>query len=376
VEAESKATSNPDPKSHPMTALDMMRGLAALAVVLAHARGLAFPAYGELPPDQQGLFIALFYGATRMGGEAVLIFFVLSGYLVGGQIINRCVAGRFDAVNYAIDRVSRIMLPLTPAVLVTVLVGSVFYATPIDPLQIAANMSGLNMVMAKTMEWNGPLWSLPYEIWFYIFGGAAAVLLTGPRTLALPLLGAALAVFCVLDSSFLLFWVAGAMMVRFRDHPHVVPMFWVGIASAVAGAILLQAGHPSVSLSAKFIIPEALARLMLCMGVALSLPLLSSAAANAMLQPLRRPFLLLSVFSYSLYLFHYPAMMVVMHLAARPEIVGAGSLALFAGLVASAIGAGVTAYFLFERHTDRLRRSLKAWRKSGAPGPAGRIARP
>jgi peptidoglycan/LPS O-acetylase OafA/YrhL len=82
--------------NRPAIGLDLMRGLAAIEVFLGHVRGGSFVEYGALPLHQRTLLVAVIFGATRMGHEAVLVFFVLSGYLVFGQVLRRSLEGRFS----------------------------------------------------------------------------------------------------------------------------------------------------------------------------------------------------------------------------------------------------------------------------------------
>ena len=72
-----------------MIGLDLMRGTAALTVLVAHLRGNSFVEYGALPVAQHGTLTALFFFVTRVAYEAVIVFFVLSGFLVGGQVLTR-----------------------------------------------------------------------------------------------------------------------------------------------------------------------------------------------------------------------------------------------------------------------------------------------
>jgi peptidoglycan/LPS O-acetylase OafA/YrhL len=71
-----------------LIALDLVRGLAAITVILVHVRLRSFVELGALAPSQQSWPVGMFFAATRLGQEAVLLFFVLSGFLVGGQIIH------------------------------------------------------------------------------------------------------------------------------------------------------------------------------------------------------------------------------------------------------------------------------------------------
>lgn len=89
--------------------IDLLRFLAAFVVMAGHARGSFLAEYSVLPQDQHTPIVFGFYFLTRLGFEAVMIFFVLSGFLVGGKAVERITEGTFRAKQYAIDRFARIM---------------------------------------------------------------------------------------------------------------------------------------------------------------------------------------------------------------------------------------------------------------------------
>lgn len=91
--------------------LDTLRFIAAFMVLLSHARNVFFPAFGDLPAGQQNVFSMAFTMFCRMGHEAVIIFFVLSGFLVGGRGWERIQNRTMNVGSYAIDRLSRIYPP-------------------------------------------------------------------------------------------------------------------------------------------------------------------------------------------------------------------------------------------------------------------------
>lgn len=91
--------------------LDALRFIAAFMVVLSHSRNLFFPAFCDLPDSQQNILTMAFTLFCRMGHEAVIIFFVLSGFLVGGCGIERIQNGTMNVGSYSIDRFSRITPP-------------------------------------------------------------------------------------------------------------------------------------------------------------------------------------------------------------------------------------------------------------------------
>src|ERR1700719_4818367 len=63
--------------------LNMLRGLAAITVVCFHLRGTFFV---DRTPGG-GAVLWLFYFLTSLGSEAVMVFFVLSGFLIGANVM-------------------------------------------------------------------------------------------------------------------------------------------------------------------------------------------------------------------------------------------------------------------------------------------------
>src|SRR5690348_8364135 len=143
--------------------LDLVRFVAALLVVAGHVRGTVFREYSALATDSRNLAVASFFALSRLGHEAVIVFFVLSGFLVGGRAFERIAQGRFAAGDYAIDRITRIWVPLIPALVL----GTAIASGPAGPVEWAGNLLGLQHVLVEPLGGNAPLWSLAYEIWFY-----------------------------------------------------------------------------------------------------------------------------------------------------------------------------------------------------------------
>lgn len=194
--------------------LDLLRFLAAFAVLINHFRADVFTDYYNLPLDQQTGMMSFFYLITRLGYEAVLIFFVLSGFLVFGRLIERLRNNTFNPVNYAIDRSVRIMLPLISAV-VFVAIASIICDNPKDTdfVDYIGNIFSLQGVFVKPI--NGSFWSLAYEVWFYILAGAFAVVFISKKrsnsTLALFVAFISILVFSKLYCLYLLIWVLGGI---------------------------------------------------------------------------------------------------------------------------------------------------------------------
>lgn len=91
--------------------LDALRFIAAFMVLFSHTRNDFFLPWGELPSEQHNPISFIFYFLGRLGHEAVIVFFVLSGFLVGGRGFERIQKGDFRIANYLIDRFSRIYPP-------------------------------------------------------------------------------------------------------------------------------------------------------------------------------------------------------------------------------------------------------------------------
>ncbi|MDR0605993.1 MAG: acyltransferase family protein, partial [Bacteroidales bacterium] len=145
-----------------------------------HIRGNAFVEYGLLPTEQQNILNFVFFSITRLGHEAVLAFFVLSGFLVGGKVIQRLKEGTFDVKSYTIDRSVRIFLPLICALLLIVVVNLIM-GEPVNFLQLIGNLFSLQGIFVSSAT--APLWSLAYEVWFYVLIGCLAVLINNKNTI-------------------------------------------------------------------------------------------------------------------------------------------------------------------------------------------------
>ena len=141
-----------------------------------------FLPYGKLPIDEQGIATTLFYFLGRLGHEAVIVFFILSGFLVGGVNLERIYNKTFSLRNYIIDRCVRIYLPLIASILLffitCILIGEHF-----DIVRAIGNLLNLQETFVENLV--TPYWSLAYEMWFYIMLAGFALIITKNRHRAL-----------------------------------------------------------------------------------------------------------------------------------------------------------------------------------------------
>ncbi len=194
--------------------LDALRFIAAFMVLLSHTRNTFCPAYGDLSIEQQNIFSMAFTLFCRMGHEAVIVFFVLSGFLVGGRGFERIKNGSMNVCSYAIDRFARITPPLLAAIVFYYITSLAIPETPFSWATAIGNLFSLQGICCDSLV--SPFWSLSYEVWFYIIFGALAVLLKAKKDgiviLSLIVFVTATSVFVLgLKMHYLLIWMMGAV---------------------------------------------------------------------------------------------------------------------------------------------------------------------
>jgi peptidoglycan/LPS O-acetylase OafA/YrhL len=348
-------------RHHSIVGLDLMRGLAAFSVFVGHIRANSFVDYGALPATQKGLATEIAFAITRTGFEGVLVFFVLSGYLVGGQVIRMVKKNDFDIRLYALDRATRILLPLVPACLVTIAIGWGFFGQPFHLWQALLNMVGLNGVLVGTLTYNAPLWSLAFEIWFYVLAGAAGYLFSRHHRSAIALIAiaAGATVFCILPARFVLFWFMGALCVLIPRPARVVDFALAGVLLCLLGGLALQLDLKSDSIPDIAILPGPVAEALFAFGVCSLIIFLCDPAVDAALGILRMPALYMSSVSYTLYVFHTPLDAALGRVLPRADNLSWNSIALFGLRIVLLLVMINLIFVAFEAQTGRVRRVLK-----------------
>jgi peptidoglycan/LPS O-acetylase OafA/YrhL len=345
----------------------LLRGLAALAVCAGHVRALLLPAF------RQGTYAwweTALYFLTSHGDAAVWVFFVLSGYLIGGTVLRQQVLGTWSWPAYLLRRGVRLWVVLIPALALTFLCDAWRGGAPAisggalpalaAPARtgfgtLVGNLFFLQDIRCAPYGSNASLWSLAYEFWYYLLfplvvavaqartplsrlayalPAAGIVALIGPRGwwLALPwLAGAAVA------------WVEsrGASV----DRPFARRWPWLALGVVLTAQTCLPAN-----------------------AKAWGLPWVALVAATLVWSEVARPGPLpwlavrLGVSSFTLYAIHLPLAVVATTAVAGPYVAEVGParwgvvLALTVGLVLIA----QAWWWLFERRTDQLQAALAA----------------
>jgi peptidoglycan/LPS O-acetylase OafA/YrhL len=161
--------------------LDLTRFLAAVMVVFAH-----FDYFGVIPLGAWGVL-------SQMGREAVIVFFVLSGYVIAFTTAQR----RPSARDYALARLSRLYSVVLPVLLLALagafLVRALTDTIPpngyvLDKLYLYVPFHllflGEHWRLAEAPPYMLPYWSLDYEAWYYLLFGLVFYL-RGRRRLVL-----------------------------------------------------------------------------------------------------------------------------------------------------------------------------------------------
>jgi peptidoglycan/LPS O-acetylase OafA/YrhL len=350
--------------------LDWLRFGAAFVVMVGHVRGGHFVAYGDLAPQYHSAVVAGAFALTRLGGEAVVLFFVLSGFLVGGGSAQRAINGTFGTRVYIIDRLTRIYTPLVPALILTAGVV-LFRGGHISPGAFFGNLAGLQGVVVENFGGNAPLWSLAYEIWFYILWGGVLTLFIGgglcARILAwLGVLGA-LTLFTKLEAVYLFCWLLGVLA---AFSPSKIPR-WFGLAGSLLligpGLVLSQLTTDSNSLPTQGFyarLPShAVATLILSLGFAVLVRTLAKWEPQTSRQKTFEQWgAPLAAFSYTLYLVHFAVLGIWEGFAhERARELNLYSLSLFGVKSLVCLGFAWMMYFLFEGQTGRIRHWLNGW---------------
>lgn len=368
--------------------ISLLRGFAAIMVAAAHLRAEVFP--GLRSVADASLWYKGFAFATGFAHHAVLVFFVISGWLVGGSLLNKI--GQRDAIaNFAIDRMSRLWTVLIPTFVLTLLFGlgsgvlsahniDFFSTSAYSALSLVGNLIGLQTVTLPNFGDNFALWSLANETWYYAMFPLLVLLFTARSNLTRVASGAALAVLAsALPAAIIAYfaiWLLGVAFSRIRiECGNGARIGWLALLAAVSAYYRLTGNLDDFDLTT--LRQDLVCSVMLL--VFLSSLQFKGAPASKLLRPATKVGKFFADFSFSLYVLHLPLIALLTHWGmARFGLrqLSPGEplhYAIYAAMLAIVLGSSYLSYLLFESHTYRIRRLLKdlLLRKSG-PQPNAR----
>ncbi len=359
------------------TYLDLIRITAALAVVLVHAR---LAGLGPGMPSRDVL-TRLLYFVTGQGHAAVIAFFVISGFLVGGKLFH---AGRPGFLGkYLLDRATRIYVVALPVLLIAYalmhlsialygqsyrLRGDACVVTPGD-LMMMLGMVPRGLGVNQCLD--APIWSLAYEVFYYIFFALIAVALARWRE-PLGWVCAALAVavggYALLEPgpmlAFSTIWLVGMAMAQQEPLRGRGLVFTAAVLALFLLQTVLRFGHQHF-VSTEFVVTLGVAGgiqiLRRWHGVPVPAWVGAAAAAGAGA-------------SYSIYMSHAPMIVLARGIARHGlgipvtrAALTVTTVSLWMVLTVLGVAAGVAMWWLFERHTRWIR--LHVGRALGIPEP-------
>jgi peptidoglycan/LPS O-acetylase OafA/YrhL len=367
--------------------LDLIRGLAAWAVMWDHLRGLFFVDFHQM--SQPGPLLRAIYFFTGFGNEAVLVFFVLSGFLISSAILGRRTSGSWSWRDYAIDRASRLYVVLIPGLFFGLLwdklgisifsstgvyshllpnFGSAIVQTRLGAGTFLGNLSFLQTIVVPTFGSNGPLWSLANEFWYYVLfpvvlaAGIAWIKRSIRLAIPLTILAGCVAAFVgrPILAGFLI-WLAGtALVVAYSKCP--IRSKGLLVCHVIVSVVVL-----STCLIAARTGKSALLGSDLAVGVGFALFLFGVLHMNfgAGGSNYSRIAHWLAGFSYSLYVLHFPLLLFIRAWMVPPQRWQPDSAHLARGVV---VGVATLAFAWFvSLCTENKTRFVRQWMRNVVP---------
>jgi peptidoglycan/LPS O-acetylase OafA/YrhL len=338
-----------------------------------------------------------------MQSFAVVIFFVLSGYLITTTVMRKWDSPEFGFGTYLIDRLARVVYPLLPATaLIVAFDFLVFRGSTVLPF-ISIELGVPTLIGAFTLLYNhpvlqqvaqrndalawldvgpvgsgAPLWSIVAEWWIYVaFGLFVLVLARGVRLnvgwIALFVLAVAVPIgYFAQGSAHTGAWIVGMLFAANAPQLAKLPQrFHVALFLASTGTFLAALQHVGNNLSTPLtILPAAVAfcAAYFAWGAGTSSAERGRPAARMRLSVL---LVFVSGYSYSLYLVHFSVVTYLWYFL--HDALRAWQLIPLALVLSNIVGLGF--WFLVERHFHRVGAMLKARWKTVSAQPTGRAAR-
>lgn len=383
VESKVGATSPqaiPAPLSDQASAhLNLLRGIAAFVVLLGHWRSIFFVDWSQV--HHHNLLLGVFYWSSKFGHEAVVIFFVLSGYLIGRTVLRAVWSGKWSVKHYAFHRLIRLEIVLFPALCLCWLWDSagIHFFSPSPtylgtggssvlayniPSWISAHIFLGNLVFLQTLRVppfgsDNPLWSLANEFWYYALFPCLAIALTARFSW---LHRAVAALFMIAISVFIgrwmlggyLIWLLGVVLIFLRPPTlkdrHRLPLLLAAVACVVAQLVLTTAAaRPERQIDTDYLL-----------AIVVTFLLYTLLHDPRPVSRLYKNFAAkIAGFSYTLYLTHLPVLVFFSAWINHRRQPSARAFVLPLAILCLTVAYSYAIAMIFEHNTDRVRKRIE-----------------
>lgn len=366
--------------------LDIVRAISSLLVCANHLRSAVFTDFSDL--NQPGVFDKIFYFATSLGHQSVIVFFVISGFLIGGSIIKS--RTKFEAQPYALSRLTRLYTVLIPALLFTIAID--LYLAKVYPgalgqyyqqwnsgptissysnsfVTFLGNFLFLQNIFVSTFGTNSPLWSLSYELWYYVTFPLFLIpalklknisLKTAPKSVVAPILLLMVALGIVILLPFdaqigFLIWIIGAVLI-YSEKLSFSKLFQASTFGLFVGSLLSLKLAPVKQLNPHVQDLIITATFTLFLVGNLNAALIPIQKAKIFLKSIN----VLSNVSFTLYLFHFPLVVLLACAIVGPKPMDPSlkSYIIYFFMLGLILIVTYMAWFIFERNTYKIKKML------------------
>ena len=309
--------------------LNASRWVAAFLVVVGHVCAISVNYYAVAHPS---LPLRAIHFLSGFGHISVIVFFVISGFLVGGRAILGMESKGFDIIAYLISRFSRIYTVLVPALIVGFILDRVgidffnasgIYTHPAPQFYtntfgnnitrhlgfdtFLGNLMQLQTIVVSSLGSNGPLWSLANEWWYYVLFGLFMVAYgPGPVLVRFAMVGAIVAMVIVLPLKISLWFVIWGVGVGAA----VLDRYWSGWRFDIGAGVAIVCFLAVRWTKARLIPPDPTSLAMEFapdLVTALGYSIVLVCAKNLKKPRMSGAHHALASFSYTVYLVHFPA---------------------------------------------------------------------
>lgn len=359
---------------HHSILISILRGLAAIEVVAAHLRAQLYPSLKTLPdPTIWYQALAFFTGFAH---QAVVIFFLLSGWLVGGSLLNKLHEPKAVA-SYAIDRITRLWIVLIPAFSFTLLFAIV--SESVDPNQVSyarenqysatsfiGNLFGLQGMAVPRFGGNFALWSLANETWYYVLfplvllaGLAKSMLARGAAAATVVLI-----LYCLNFAIVLYFsiWLLGVAFSRIKIDASLGLRFLIMAFLACISIFFRLTGSNDILVEDSFVQDLVFSVAFLLLLCSLQFPANPASRLTSLADKAGRYF---AGFSFTLYVIHVPLLHMLRDTylpltgGARLSPHESGDFVVYVLMLVSIVFIAYLFHLPFEAQTYRLRRMIR-----------------